>query len=215
MNHDRLDRYAPLTGIAAVVLTVAGVIAAGDSPGFLADGDEIARYLVDDNDAALAAGVLWMVAGVPLAWFVGALWSRLRATGDGASRLSTTALIGGTAGVTTWIGAGAAAGVAALRAGEDGAIEPGLAVAFTDLANIGWGAAAPIGFGILLLATGLAVVRSGAPLPRWLGWVSIVFAVWAFIPPISWAFAMVGWNLWLVVASAWLVWGDRSEAEPA
>lgn len=214
MTNDRLERYAPLTGIAAVALTVAGVVAAGESPDFLADGGEIATYLVDDSGAALAGAMLWIVAAVPLAWFVGVLWSRLRATEEGVARRSATALIGGTAGVAAWIGAAAVASVAALRAEEDGAIDAGVATALTDLANIGWAAAAPIGFGILLLATGLVVVRSGAPLPRWLGWVSIVFAVWAFIPPISWAFAMVGWNLWLVVASAWLVWGDRSR-EPA
>lgn len=215
MNRTTLEKYAPLSGILAVVLTVAGVLAAGDSPAFLADGDEIAAYLVGDTDAALTAAMLWMVAGVPLAWFVGVLWSRLRATEEGIARRSATALIGGTLGVTAWVGAGAIAGVTALRADEDGAIDPVLATAYTDLANIGWGAAAPIGFGILLLATGLAVVRSGSPLPRWLGWVSLVLAVWAFLPPISWAFAMVGWNLWLVAASAWLVWGDRRGSDPA
>ena len=75
-----------------------------------------------------------------------------------------------------------------------------------DLATI----LAGVGQALFLLATGLAVVRSGA-MARWLGWSAVVLGVIAFALPFVgplWA------GVWVVVASIAILVGARSE-EPA
>jgi hypothetical protein len=64
---------------------------------------------------------------------------------------------------------------------------------------------------LLLVATGLVILRYGA-LPRWLAWVSFVFALWLLIPPVGWAGLLFGVPLW-TLAVAVLMW-MRPAGEP-
>jgi hypothetical protein len=50
-------------------------------------------------------------------------------------------------------------------------------------------------------------------MPRWLAWVSFLFALWLLIPPIGWAGLLLGVPLW-TVAVALLLW-MRPAGEPA
>ena len=55
----------------------------------------------------------------------------------------------------------------------------------------------------LLLATALATLRHGA-LPRWFGWVSLVLAILAAIPPVGWLVVFAGLPLWVLTTSVLL-----------
>ena len=68
-----------------------------------------------------------------------------------------------------------------------------------------------IGLGVFLLANGLAIVRSKV-LPRWLGWIAIVFGIIA-VTPIGW-FILFGLLGWTVVVSV-LIFIRERQASPA
>jgi hypothetical protein len=56
------------------------------------------------------------------------------------------------------------------------------------------------GLGILLFASGVATLRYGGRLPRWLGWAGAIIGVAIFIPFVGFpAFALSG--IWVIVAS--------------
>jgi len=58
------------------------------------------------------------------------------------------------------------------------------------------GAVASVGAALFLLATGIALIRSGA-LPRWLGWVGVVFGVLTLVLRLG----PIGAGLWVLLAS--------------
>ncbi len=64
---------------------------------------------------------------------------------------------------------------------------------------------------VLIASAGLIFLRTGV-LPRWLGWVSLVLALWLLIPPIGWAGLLLGLPLWTVLVSV-LMW-MRPAGEP-
>lgn len=198
---DKIEKYVPLTGVLYVVIGLIGVVVAGDTPDFLPSPDEARDYLVDDNGAALGSAVLWTLSVVPLVWFFGVLRSRLRAVEGPDDRLSWTATTAGVGGAAVLLGATTILALGALRADEDGDIAGELAQLFVDLSNILYGVAAPILFGITVLAVGILALRRPGLLPVWVGWASVVFAVVAFIPPISWVFMFFLFNLWVLVVA--------------
>lgn len=56
------------------------------------------------------------------------------------------------------------------------------------------------GLGIMLVATGLATLRYGGVLPRWLGWAGVIVGIAIFIPFIGFvAFGLSG--IWVLAAS--------------
>ena len=65
------------------------------------------------------------------------------------------------------------------------------------------------GIAVLLLASGLSVVRHGG-LPRWLGWVGVVLGVLMFTPAGFFGFLASG--VWIVIASVLLTLARRSVA---
>jgi hypothetical protein len=67
-----------------------------------------------------------------------------------------------------------------------------------------------IGASVFLLASGLAIVRSGA-LPSWLGWAALALGVVALTP--GGFFAILLMLLWIVVVSVMLF--QRGSAPPA
>jgi hypothetical protein len=65
----------------------------------------------------------------------------------------------------------------------------------------------------LLIATvGTLFIRTRV-LPVWLGWASLVVALWLLIPPIGWAGLLLGVPLWTILVSV-LLW-MRPAGEPS
>jgi hypothetical protein len=70
------------------------------------------------------------------------------------------------------------------------------------------------GLGILLFASGVATIRYGGALPRWLGWAGAIIGVAIFIPFVGFvAFGLSG--IWVIAASIVLYQrGSLPEARP-
>ena len=92
------ERYAPLTGVAAVVLWIVGtfLIEKDDRP----EGKDTAAFVawVEKNDTAIIAGAFIFGLGVVLfVWMLGSLRSVLFAAEGGTGRLATIAFGSGIA----------------------------------------------------------------------------------------------------------------------
>jgi hypothetical protein len=66
-----------------------------------------------------------------------------------------------------------------------------------------------VGAAVLLLASGLSIVRHGA-VPKWLGWVAILLAIIAMTPLGFVGF--LGGAVWILITSIYLTLRLRGEA---
>lgn len=208
----RWERYAPLSGIGAVVLWVLGsfLLEKNDRP----DGKDTAAFVawVEENDTALLAGSIVFGFGVLFfVWMLGSLRATLVAAEGDPGRLGSIAF-----------GSGIATSICLM------ALYLPHAQAAFDHANISdtsVDALVHVGdaffagvqlFSIpLLLATGLATLRlRHRPLPRWFGWVSLLLALVLAVPPVGWLGVFVGLPLWVLLASVLLYRGPVSEQPP-
>jgi hypothetical protein len=193
----RWERYAPLTGVAAVVLWVVGtfLLEKDDRP----EGKDTAAFVawVEANDAAIITGAIIFGFGVVLfVWMLGSLRATLFAAEGGVGRLSTLAF-----------GSGIATALSMLFT-----VLPHAQAAFdkNDTSDTSIDALVHMGdaffggvelFAIpMLAATALVIVRYGA-LPRWLAWVSLVLALILAIVPIGWLGVIIGLPLWTLVTA--------------
>jgi hypothetical protein len=202
-------RLTPLAGLLSVILFVIAVVVieSGDRPGDDATGAEMATYLADNLGTLAFAAVLWGVGTIALIWFLDGLRARIALASGQLARL--TYGFGFAVALFMLVSfmpdvAGAIASDNMERNLEDGAAE---AINSLDLAFF---FAAELMLAGFFLAVGLASVRARA-LPVWLGWISLILAVVALIPPIGWAVVIFGLPLWLLLVSA-LFWRN---SEPA
>ncbi len=163
---------------------------------YLPASSEIVALLEDNSTKLVGAGYLGLVSAALLLWFSGSLRAKLRAVEGGDGRLSTVAFGGGVAAAACFLVSHGALISAGARAGSDGGIDPGGAVALWDLYTTTLGNVAPVALGVLILATAVVGFRTGF-LARWLTWVSLVLGV-ALLTPYAWAV--------IVVAVLWLAW---------
>jgi hypothetical protein len=197
MAAGRWERLAPLTGVVFVVLVLVGFIPlGGDTPGSHASAQKVVDfYSKHTTREALAA--LAVALSVPfLVFFSSILHRALRAAG-GSGRLATAAFGGGLLAAAGF--AFAAAVHFALADAADKTSSAGAAQALNVLDNDTF---IPFvaGLGTLLLGSGLATLRYGGLLPRWLGWAGAIIGVAIFIPFVGFvAFGLSG--IWVVVAS--------------
>jgi hypothetical protein len=194
MRQGGLARFAPLTGVAFVVLIVVAVIVGGETP----DNDDSVRSIVNfwkDNDTQQMWSTLIGVWGTVLfVWFAGSLRSALRSVEVGPARLSAVSFGGaliGDVGLLTSLGLS----FAAAESVDD---VPGLVIqTLTVLSNELFFPIAA-GFGLFFLATGILAVRTRM-LPVWLGWITIVLGVVCITP--AGFFALLVGLIWIVAVS--------------
>ncbi len=173
---------APLVGVAPLVLGLAGMVVLegpADRPELDAPPQVILNYF-GDRDTVILGSFLLMLSAVAFIWFVGLLRAELRHAENGNGRLSAIAYGGGLL----------AAGLLLIMPATNisGALYHDLLTPaaartfylFGDVVMYPAGMAAAI----LIGTTGLLALRTRA-LPRWLGWASLVLALWLLIPPIG------------------------------
>jgi hypothetical protein len=200
---ERWEHYAPLAGVAAVVLWVIGVVILG-GPGHLGrDNNEapvviLAKYA--GHSSAIQFGVwLIMLGALAFIWFVGSLRSAVTAAEGGTGRLSTLVGMGG---AVTGFGILLAHVPSYAAAETSDNLTAAAAKALIVMDDVFFHAA-EFAAAVLFLATAVSIFRWRV-LPSWLGWVSLVFAVLAVIPPVGWLIFGLGLPLWTVVIS-WLL----------
>ena len=178
----RAERLATLTGIAVLMLGLAGLIVwegPADRPELDAPRSVILAYF-GDRDTVILGGFLLMLAAVSLLWFVGVLRAVLhRAEGD-VGRLSAIAYGGGVTAAAFMLAFPASNVAGALFAEQ---LSPEGAQTFYLFGDAFLYPAA-MAAAVLAAATALVALRT-ATLPRWLGWLSLALALWLLIPPLG------------------------------
>jgi hypothetical protein len=189
------QRLAPLSGIAFVVLIIAGfVFVSGNTPDLKDSATKVVDFYTTHKNRELAAVVVVSVAVLFLGIFVSCLYNRLKEA-DGAGIWPTVALVGGIAAVAGFFGI---AGVhIALVDGADKHIDPSAMVAMNAIDNDNFPAfALPIG---LMLLGSAGAILSGGGFPKWLGWVALVAGIVSFTP-VGFIGALLG-LLWVIATS--------------
>lgn len=204
-----IERFAPLTGVAAVVLWIVGTYLTErtDRP----EGKDTAEFVawVQDNDTSIVAGAIVFGFGVVLfVWMLGSLRATLFAAEGGTGRLATVAF-----------GSGVATAVSMMFT-----YFPHAQAAFDheNISDTSVDALVHVGdaffggvelFAIpLTAATGLVILRFGG-LPRWFAWFSLALALVLAIVPIGWLGVIAGLPLWTLAVSVLLY--TRPVGEPA
>jgi hypothetical protein len=122
--------------------------------------------------------------------------------------------IGATVGTTLLLASAAIDATAALRIDEQGAVDPQAATVAFDISRVVFGAAAPIGWAVALIAVARLSV-GGDMLPGWLGWISGLLGVILLIPQISYV-GMIIFTLWPLVVGVVLYRSEPTDvASPA
>jgi hypothetical protein len=100
----RTERWAPISGIAFVVLMVVGSMLVGDTPRPDASEQEIAEYLADSHrhHRNIIGAYLW-VGAIPFLWFLTRLRNDLRRAEGGTGALSNLAHGAGVAFTAVWM----------------------------------------------------------------------------------------------------------------
>jgi hypothetical protein len=172
LNEDRYVEYGAATGIAFVVLTIAGFIVFGGTnpPDLDAPAQDWASYFTSHDDGVRTSLVILAAAFFFFIWFLGTLTSVLRLA-TGTPRLPSIVLAGGLlAGATLLVGLTSEA-VATYR---PQAVDPGLTRSLNDVFVLAGVAGIP-GFTAFFGASALVILRTGA-FPGWLGWLLVAAA---------------------------------------
>ena len=204
-------RITPLAGVLSMVMFVVGVlvIESGDIPGDEATGAEYADYYADALGRLATGAVIWGIGIIALIWFLDGLRTKIEPASRQLGRLAYGYGFGAALFLLTSITPDLAAALAS--DGLERPLESGAAEAASFLGD-GFFVVAELLLAGFFFAVGLAAVRARA-LPAWLGWISLVLAIVALIPPIGWAVVVFGLPLWVLLTSALLWWGGRG-AQP-
>jgi hypothetical protein len=202
-----LERFAPLTGVIFVVLVIVAVIVGGETPAADDPIAEVVQFWNDNQDEQIVAAILAAFSTVFLLWFAG-VWRATLAASEGApARLANTAFAGAIMGAAGWAMLIGFTFVAADTAGE---VAPQVTQAMSALQS-DFFFPLSIGFAVFLLASGLAIVRSGA-LPSWTGWTALVLGV-AAVTPVGF-FAIVAMLAWVLAISLMLFMATSAAPRP-
>ena len=206
------ERLAPLDGIAAVVLWVAGLAVLqgkAHEPSSDASPAQALRFFQVHTGTVLAGTTLFGLGTLFFLWFLGLIRAQLGPAEGGTRRVSSIAYAGGIAMAISLLLVSAAHAAGAINNVH---LSPDAAQAYLGL-SAGLYYAAGLSGAVFLLATGLTSLGTGA-FPAWLGWASIALAVWLLIVPIAWIALVYVFPLWLIVVSLILL-RDRSTSRPA
>jgi hypothetical protein len=174
-----INRVLPLSGVLAIDLNFAGLVAAGSTPNGEASVAKVVSYYGKHGTAQTVSGVLLSLGALLFLIFSATFVARLRRAQRGPPGASALCLLGaGVLVVGLTVYAGLAISVADVAGHVDGSALQALNVladdaVFVFLLTIGTSA-------FLLGAAALALTT--AVLPRWLGWLALAFAIVGAIP---------------------------------
>jgi hypothetical protein len=180
LTSSRFERWAPIAGIAFVVLMVVGSMLIGDVPAPDASAQEIATYLADSGNHTrnIIGAYLWVIGALAFVWFLVRLRNDLRRAEGGTGSLSSLTFAAGVAFAAVWmVSAVVFAAVPFAIELRDAPISDHDLVTLLPatgrlLLLLGAGFAGLL----VVLATSLAILRTGV-FPRWLAWLGIVAAI--------------------------------------
>jgi hypothetical protein len=195
-----LERWSPLAGVVAVVLWIVGIVIAGGIENKDTGAEILAQYNSDGNQI-LAAGLIWLIGTAFFIWFLGSLRSRLAAAEGANPHFTAIAFAGGIV-ASVFLMLIPTANMVGVDQKED--LNASAALAIHNIGDIFW-----IGLlytaPVLLAGTAVVALRTGAVLPRWLAWVTLVMALVMLVPVVGWAAISFAFPIWvlLVVRNLW------------
>lgn len=194
------ERWSPLAGVVAVLLWIIGIVIAGDIENKDTGREILAQYNSDGNQI-LAAGLIWLIGTAFFVWFLGSLRSRLAAAEGPNAHFSAIAFAGGIV-ASVFLMLIPTANMVGVDQKED--LDASAALAINKIGDIFW-----IGLlytaPVLLAATAVVALRTGAVLPRWLAWITLLMAIVMLVPVVGWAVISFAFPIWvlLVVRLMW------------
>jgi hypothetical protein len=197
--------WAPLAGVAFVLVAIASFAIGGEPPEASKPAQEIADFYADNKSSVMVGAALVGVAGTLLIFFAGVLRRELRKAEGESGTLSLVAFAGAVI-LATGVAIDATLLFAMAEAADD--VQPAQLQTLQALWDNDFMPMA-LGLQVFLLASGLSIVRHGA-LASWMGWVAIVIAVTAVTP--AGFIAFMGGALWIVAASIMLALRGRGAA---
>lgn len=200
MNESRFERLSPLSGAAAVIFMLVGIVIFNNYE-FLPPAERIAEFLNSNAPQVYTGGYIASLSTFFLIWFAGTVRSVLNAREGGNGQLSTIAFGGGVAAAVvlgiSFVGIFASG----LRASAQGGITPVGAVTMIDFYAQLTGQLFGIFMAVFISAAAVVSLRTGL-FPSWFGWASLVVAFGLLTP---YAYIMLTFAiLWLLVVSIWL-----------
>lgn len=202
MTTQRWERYAPWTGVLAVVLWVVGFLILM-SPGNVAQDaspEQVLDYHQRNGGPVIAGSFIFMLGVLSFVWFLGSLASSLRVAEAGAGRVASIAFGGGLGMAVCALLLPSGGVYVALAAGTMSAASADALRHLPGVFYIG----VELFAAVLVGATGLVALRT-AVLPRWLAWVSLLLGLVLLIPPIGWVGVLLGVPLWTLTVSLLLI----------
>jgi len=194
LNTQRWPAWAPLLGIAFVILVVISFAVSGETPDVNDSPQKVLDFYNDNDSSQQFAAALLAWGTVLFLFFLGVLRTTLADAEGGSPRLSAVAFAGG---IVLAIGMLSFAGFTFALGDAADHLTPQAAQALNAL-NSDFFFPLAAGLGTLMIATGICSVRTGA-LPAWLGWIAILIGIAAITP--AGFFGFLAFGLWTIAAS--------------
>jgi hypothetical protein len=193
-----LARLEALTGAAFFVVIVVALIIEGSPPTADEATEEVVRWWTENDSRSLAAAQLGGLASALLVWFGGSVRATLRRAEGEPGQIAAIAFGGF---LIAAIANASMFGFVAAAAETAGDVPAEVTHTLSVLSELFF---IPFAMGLLvaLLATAVVILRHSGPLPRWLGFVTIVIAM-AFLPPIGFV-AAIPTAIWILYVSVLL-----------
>jgi hypothetical protein len=191
------SKLVPLSGVAAVACILGGFLVVGDTPDADAPVQEVVSFWTDHDSDGQFSGLLLSLGAFFFLIFsttVAGLLRRAQGETGGSSALA----FGG--GVLFAAGGAIFAGIVFCLGDVAGDVGPGT-LQTLNVMNEDMFFPIAVGVATFLLGSGIATVKTGA-LPKWLGWVAIVFGVLGVTPVGFVSFGVLG--LWTLIVSVML-----------
>jgi hypothetical protein len=204
---NRWDGWLPLTGVPFVLLFVAEAVLSGNEPQDGASAAKVVAYYIANRTRIELGDYLLGLAIVVGVLFYGYLREHIRVA-ERSPALAAAAFGGA---VLFGVGGALGAGASLALAEVPGHLSPAAAQALNLVQNNLPGFAVNAGAGVLLIASGIAIVRGGS-LPAWTGWLALGLAVVTFIPIPSVGAPVAG--IWTLIVSI-VLFVRRAELAPA
>lgn len=194
------DRVAPVTGVVAVGLVLAGHLVHGAIPMAGDPAAKVVAFYRDHGTTTFVGSVLLMDAAFVFLAFATVLRTRLqRPDGEGAA----AARFGYAGAIVFAVGLAITAGIGITLGDSADRLNP---VAIQALHVLFFELSAPmdVGIAVFLLGNSFAVVQSRR-LPPWLGWLAVPLGIASLTPPpVGDIVGFLGLGVWLLLASALL-----------
>jgi hypothetical protein len=201
------ERYGALGGILFVALVIASIVISGSNPKTSDSAAKILKSFHDNQDGLKVGTFVGALATVPILWWAGSLWARMRRAEGGNPRLALIAVLGLVFAGASQAGSGAISATVAIDLKNVGATE----ARFFFILSQGLGAASSVGLAVLVLAVSVLALRTRV-FPVWLGWVGVLDAILFLVAAYSIAStsdgiagvgfaAFIIWALWIIVVS--------------